>query len=146
MSCRREPAKLSSRSHAANVDALIGGQALHADAIAEYGTAGEGAGRIDRHDPERFTLAPQFDRQLFDECALAGSRSPGDSDHLRLAGARKEQLQQSGAFRMAAFNGGDGTPDRAPVAAANPLHPALELLVTRHLSPAFRISRAITRR
>ena len=45
-----EPAERAAAGHGADVDALVQGDGFHADAVAEQGAAGEGAGRVHRDD------------------------------------------------------------------------------------------------
>ena len=48
-----QPAERAARRHAADEDAGVGGQVLHADAVAEDGAVRERAGRVDGDDAER---------------------------------------------------------------------------------------------
>ena len=52
--------------------------ALHADAIAEDGAAGEGAARIDCENADRGTIAAQVPDDAVDQSALSSARWSGD--------------------------------------------------------------------
>src|SRR5204862_7233228 len=67
---------------------------LHADAIAQYGAAAEGAGRVDGDDADAMARRPQPRRDAVAERRLSGSRRPGDPDHVRAPGVRVEPAHE----------------------------------------------------
>jgi hypothetical protein len=68
--------------------------ALHADTISQDGSAGVGAGGINRNDADLFVLGTIGMGELIDESALTCSRGPGDADDPGLPGMREKALEQ----------------------------------------------------
>ncbi|MNY03241.1 hypothetical protein D3C86_1358530 [compost metagenome] len=82
----RDTAELAAAAHAADEDPRIARVALHADAIAEDGPAREGAGRIDRDDPDLEPVPSDGSDQEVGQRALAGPGRPGDAHEEGVAG------------------------------------------------------------
>ena len=70
-----EPAERAAGGHGADVDALVQGDGFHADAVAEQGAAGEGAGGIDRDDRDSEPGGAVGGDQALDQGGLPGARA-----------------------------------------------------------------------
>ena len=66
--------------HAADVNPGVEVMLLHADAVAQNGAAGEGAGGVHGDNADGLALLAGVRRQPVSEGALAGARRPGDAD------------------------------------------------------------------
>jgi hypothetical protein len=102
------------------------GQVVHADAVAENGSARIRAGRINGHDTDRLLQFAVLTRQVVDQRALARPGSAGESDDARPAAVGKQGLEQQHRFRRAVFDGGNGPRQTAHVAGADHPHPRLK--------------------
>jgi hypothetical protein len=75
-----QPAKRAPAGHAPDVDALVEGDGLHADAVAQQGAAGEGAGGIHRDDADLMPLGTVGADEALQQRGLAGAGRAGDAD------------------------------------------------------------------
>ena len=64
----------------ADVDMRVGGEVLHADAVAEDGAAADRAGGVDGDDCEVVVFAQSVRRQFGEQAAFAGAGGSGDAD------------------------------------------------------------------
>jgi len=69
---------------------------LHADAVAENGSAGVGTGRIDRDDSNRAILLAIEFCELIDERALTRTRRARKADHSSLSRMQECRFHQIG--------------------------------------------------
>ncbi|WBL36171.1 hypothetical protein O0235_00690 [Tepidiforma flava] len=113
---RCEAAERAAAGHGAHVDAGIHGDVLHADAVAEEGAVGEGAGGIDGDDGDGLAAAAKFGCERAGESALSGAGAAGDADDVGAAGVREEGADVIAAFEGAVFDAGDDAGERAAVA------------------------------
>src|SRR5262245_10793503 len=97
---------------------------LHADAVAENRAAGEGAGGINRNDADCVMVVgcptqrgfrwagvfrfPTELRELINQCALAGSRSAGETDGQGFSGLWKKFFEEFGPPGGVILDGGNG--------------------------------------
>ena len=112
-----EAAHGAAGGHRADEDARIGVERLHADAVAEEGAAGVGAGRIDGEDAHRLAALAAEAGEAVDQGALAGARRAGDADHARPAGVADRCGGQL-ALAVAAVLHAARSPAPRPAAAA----------------------------
>ena len=113
--------------------------ALHADAVAENGSAGD-TGWSDRRQNHP-TVWPRLRRaavKLIDERALARARRARNAQHDRLARVREQFSQYKASARVAILDRGCGAGEGAGIAAANALRQSGHQL--------FRSCRAMTSR
>ncbi len=80
-----ESAEVSAGPERADENAVVGGVPVHADAIAQDGTAAERAGGIDRHHGHGFALLPKSLDQLVGQGGFAGPGRAGHSQNEGLA-------------------------------------------------------------
>lgn len=116
-----ETAERAARGHGARVEAWVAEALLKADAVAEDGAAGEGAGGIDGDDADGSGRRAVVGGEPVDERAFAGSGSAGDADAQAAAGMREAGGEHGGRFGRAVFDERNGAGERAGIAAAKPL-------------------------
>ena len=106
-STRASAAELAARCHRADEDVGVGGVTLHAHAVAEYCAARERAARIDADHAYLAFAAPELADERIDECRLAGTRRPGDTNQVRAPGVREEFPEQGAAARLTVLEPAD---------------------------------------
>jgi len=92
------------RCHRANKRSRIAGMPLHANPIAQDGTARIRARRIDRDNANLLLPLAVIGRQTVDQCALSSSRRASDARQIGLTRMRKQQPQQRLRFRLVIFD------------------------------------------
>src|SRR5262249_10559470 len=117
------------RREAADEDAVVEKMRLHADAVAEHGAAAERTRGIDRNDADRGTALPQMLDQPIDERRLAGTRRPGDADHVGLAGALVDAAHDATGLAVAVLDERDQLGERDAVAAEHTLDQAVDRIL-----------------
>jgi hypothetical protein len=96
-----QAADVAAGAEAADEDRVIEVVGLHADAVAEHGTAGERAGGVDRHHADSLAGAAQRADQAIHQGRLAGPRRSGDPDHPHLGAVA---VQPAGGVRLAVLD------------------------------------------
>lgn len=111
----RETTEAAAGGHAADEDVGVTGEFHHADAVAEDGTAAEGAAGIDG-DNGYFVLAvAEFADEVGEEGAFAGTGSAGDADDVGVAGVEMEFGEVAAGDGHVVFDEGDHAGERAAV-------------------------------
>ena len=88
----RQAAEVAARGERADEDAVVGGVALHADAIAEDGAAGERRRRIDGDDADALASFAVVVDERVDDGRLARAGVAGDAEDVGAPGVRIEPL------------------------------------------------------
>src|SRR5262249_11451861 len=99
-----ESSQRASRGHAADVNAGVGKVVLHADAVAEDGATGVGAGGIDGDDADFLVPFAIELGELVHQRALARARRPGNADGQGASGVREKLLEQFDPARRMVLN------------------------------------------
>ena len=92
----RETAEAAARSHAADKNALVERQVVHADAVAQNGTAGKGACGVDGNDADSFPALAVFLGNLVRHGAFARTRRAGNAQYIGMSRMRIERLHNVG--------------------------------------------------
>ena len=100
---------------------------LHADAIAEDGSAGIGTGRVDGYNSHGVILLAIEARKMIDECALPCSGCARQADHTGPATMRKQGLQQIGPSFGAILDRRNSSRQRAHVTGSEGVDPGLNV-------------------
>jgi hypothetical protein len=79
-----ETAQGTPRRHAADEHPGVGGEILHADAVAEDRPVRERAGGVNGDDTQLSAQFAVFTRQGAGQCALAGPGGTGNTDDMRI--------------------------------------------------------------
>jgi len=121
-----QAAEVAPTGHAADKDAPIPGQVPHADAVAQDGPSGEGAGGVygqDANGPGQvLAVAPaEMERQGVDQRALAAAGRAGHANDVRLARVGMEGGQQSLGFGAIVLDEADAAGDGPPLASEHSL-------------------------
>ncbi len=117
-----QPAEVAARGDGADEDAGILGVAMHANAVAEDGPAGNRARRIDRRDRDRSAASAKVSDVGVDQRRLAGSRRAAEADHGRVAGRQVCETADRIGMRAALLDKRKAARERGGVAATQPVH------------------------
>ena len=100
---------------------------LHANAVAEDGSLGERAGRIDGDDADGLALLPVLGGERSGQRAFAGTGSTGYADGVRLAGVGKQSADVVAPLGRPVFHAADDACERAPVPGKEPLNEVIHV-------------------
>src|SRR5579872_1182423 len=101
-----EAAGAAARGHGADKDAGVGVMILHANAIAEDGSAGDAAAGIDGYYAHGAALFAEGAGERIHERALAGAGRSGDAEDRGPARARREVFEELAALGRTVLDGG----------------------------------------
>ena len=121
--------QIAPAGHAADENAPIASQVPHADAVAQDGAAGEGAGRVDGDDAYRHggglgRALAEMQGEGVDQRALAAAWRPGDADDVGPSGMGVKGGQGGLGFWAIALDEADGPRYRATPARPEPVRQA----------------------
>ena len=111
----REAAKAAARSHAADKNALVERQVVHADAVAQNGAAGKGACGVDGDDADGFPALAVFLGNLVRHGAFARTRRAGNAQYIGMSRMGIERLHNVRRRRAFILDRRDGTREREAV-------------------------------
>jgi hypothetical protein len=125
----REPAQSTAVGHRADEHARVEEVLRQADAVAQQRAACEGRRRVDRKHGDVAPGRALGLRQRADQRGLADARRPGEADHRRPPGARKDLAHEVPSRGVVVLHEGDPARQRAFVALYQPF---CKIRVDRH--------------
>jgi hypothetical protein len=102
---------------------------LHANAIAQNGAAGIGAGGINRDNSDCSAFLAIVTSQLVYKRALTRARRTGQAQDARVSAVGEKLLEQIGPPRRTILDGADGTRESARITAAKLIDHGVDVLV-----------------
>src|SRR5690606_19794725 len=120
-----EPAEVAPRGHRADEHAVVEGVVLHADAVAEDGTARERRRRVDGQDRDPLAARPELAEQRGGQGGLAGAWRAGDADGVGGTAAGVGEGAGGTGVLTAPLDHGEQARHRPAVAARRGVHELL---------------------